>query len=216
MLSLSSQVPDKILFSLSAYSDKTLFSYISTPNGKGRNIIFSPFLGKACILPSQCKMGKGRRWRQQKKEKELYFRQGNEKIILRLMGSCFLFVNKLTFVTLANKLIFPLKKQTIKKSHIHFQERCMRCLEFLFLFLPAFCCYMLLLYLFYCLPSLLEGPELHSLSQHINRSLHLCSVMLLLMVQLLTLSETQSLPPFVCRTNAAMQWVVCGPAQLVN
>lgn len=60
---------------------------------------------------------------------------------------------------------------------------------------------------FHCLPSLLpllEVPELHSLSHHMNSSLQLCIVMPSLTVQLLTLSETQPLPHFVCRANAAM------------
>lgn len=70
VLSLSSQVPDKILFSVSAYSDKTLFSYISTPSGKWGNVIFSPFLGEAYILSRQCKAGKGRMTRKQKKGKK--------------------------------------------------------------------------------------------------------------------------------------------------
>lgn len=70
VLSLSSQIPDKILFSVSAYSDKTLFSYISTPSGKWGNVIFSPFLGEAYILSRQCKTGKGRMTRKQKKGKK--------------------------------------------------------------------------------------------------------------------------------------------------
>lgn len=95
----------------------------------------------------QIRETKNEKTTEERKIKHLYSRQGNEQIILRLMGSCFKFVNKLTFITLASKLIFHLNKQTNKKSHIHFQERCMMCLDFLSLFLPAFCCYMLFLYL---------------------------------------------------------------------
>lgn len=67
MLSSSSQVPDKILFSLSAHSDKILFSYISTASGKEGNVIFSP-LEEAYILPRQCKTGKERmrKWNKKK------------------------------------------------------------------------------------------------------------------------------------------------------
>lgn len=79
MLSSSSQIPDKILFSLSAHSDKILFSYISAASGKEGNVIFSPFLEEAYILPKQCKTGK-ERMRRMNQKKVLYSRQGNEQI----------------------------------------------------------------------------------------------------------------------------------------
>lgn len=59
---------------------------------------------------------------EERNKRLLYSRQGNEQIILRLMGSCFKYVNKLRVITLVNKLIFHLEKQTIKRATSIFRK----------------------------------------------------------------------------------------------
>lgn len=72
MLSSSSQVPDKILFSLSAYSDKTLFSYISTPNGKGETLLLVLFWERHIFCQGSAKQGKEEQEENRRKKKKSY------------------------------------------------------------------------------------------------------------------------------------------------
>lgn len=75
-------------------------------------LFFSPFLKRHILCQGNARRERKNKTTEdrKKKKKSLYSRQENQQITSRLVGFCFKFASKLTFITLPNMLIFHLEK----------------------------------------------------------------------------------------------------------